>query len=116
MRKNIRIENNEKNFGRPGKEGRMSTRRTVILKKKMKITIKTLRKKENSIYDPNTKFFDEPEDESGKEGSEDKKKQKPKGFKDVVCEHILEQMDDDEKEASNKDDESKPMNSKFAYV
>jgi hypothetical protein len=37
MRKNIRIENNEKNYGRPGKEGRMSTRRTAILKKKMKM-------------------------------------------------------------------------------
>ena len=80
-------------------------------------TITALRKKENSVYDRNKQFFDEPtkkgEDKSLQDDGDDSKKRKPQRFKDVLREQILEKMNDEE--ASNEDDTFKPENSKFAY-
>lgn len=73
-------------------------------------TIKALRKKEKSIYDPSTQFFKETPGED-KRGGTDKKKEKPKHFKDVLREQILDQMDEEE----NRKEESATTKSKFAY-
>lgn len=84
-------------------------------------TIKALRGKENSIYDPTKRFFDEPEDademtDGDEEEEERKKKRKPQRFKDVVREQILEQMDDEgDKDGKFENESSKPLNSKLAY-
>jgi protein KRI1 len=77
-------------------------------------TIKALRNKDSSIYDPQTQFFEDDGNEDNKEKSE--KKRKPKKFKDVIREQILEQMDDEDAEKGSNDnngEDEKP--SKFAY-
>jgi protein KRI1 len=77
-------------------------------------TIKALRNKDSSIYDPQTQFFEDDGKEDNNEKSE--KKRKPKKFKDVIREQILEQMDDEDAEKGSKDnngEDAKP--SKFAY-
>jgi protein KRI1 len=68
-------------------------------------TIKALRKKDDKIYDPNTQFFDNnvADDDNKNDGDDEdesktEKKQKPKRYKDVVREQILEQMEDEENE------------------
>ena len=54
-------------------------------------TIKALKKKDESIYDKDKKFFDDSEDNDKDEDR--KKKSKPMKYKDVVREQILQQMD-----------------------
>jgi protein KRI1 len=78
-------------------------------------TIKALRKKENSIYDKNTRFFDqEPDDDDDDDNEErEEKKQKPKRFKDVLRGQILEQMEEEENDSNNKGAE--PAKSRFVY-
>jgi protein KRI1 len=76
-------------------------------------TIKALRNKDSSIYDPQTQFFEADGNEDSNEKPE--KKRKPKNFKDVIREQVLEQMDgeDAEKEMNDDGEDAKP--SKFAY-
>ena len=68
-------------------------------------TIKALRKKDDKIYDPNSRFFDDDNYNAvgdDKNDGDTEKKQKPKRYKDVVREQILEQMEDEENEGGNK--------------
>ena len=68
-------------------------------------TIKALRKKDDKIYDPNSRFFDDDNYNAVGDDKNDgdiEKKQKPKRYKDVVREQILEQMEDEENEGGNK--------------
>eukprot|EP00339_Tiarina_fusa_P013281 CAMPEP_0117006888 /NCGR_PEP_ID=MMETSP0472-20121206/6963_1 /TAXON_ID=693140 ORGANISM="Tiarina fusus, Strain LIS" /NCGR_SAMPLE_ID=MMETSP0472 /ASSEMBLY_ACC=CAM_ASM_000603 /LENGTH=720 /DNA_ID=CAMNT_0004708497 /DNA_START=58 /DNA_END=2220 /DNA_ORIENTATION=+ len=83
-------------------------------------TIKALRSKESSIYDPNKRFFDDIDDDEQDGGDKDRESQseknkKSKKFKDVLRDQILEQMSDDD-EARNAP-KSVPMShqSKLAY-
>jgi protein KRI1 len=76
-------------------------------------TIKALRNKEVSIYDPKTQFFEEGDDHESEKGP--KKKEKPKRFKDVLREQILEKMDDEGNAASDGEEESTPQMSKLSY-
>jgi protein KRI1 len=69
-------------------------------------TIKALRQKSDVIYDPNQRFFED--DDQISEKSRDrhhdhltKSKPKPKRYKDVVREQILEQMEQDDEEESH---------------
>jgi len=58
-------------------------------------TIKALRKKEDSIYDPNAQFFDDVVDVDENDEDEDAgktRKRKPQRYKDIVREQILEQI------------------------
>ena len=68
-------------------------------------TIQALRKGDVSVYDQNVAFFDKKvgkgDDEDGGDGEEDKKL-KPKRYKDVVREQILEQMEEEENENDDK--------------
>ncbi|KAG7361658.1 KRI1-like family protein [Nitzschia inconspicua] len=71
-------------------------------------TIKALRQKSDIIYDPNQRFFDEDNNESDDDDDDDdndeaKSSHKPKRFKDVIREQILEQMDSDDDEKQEKD-------------
>jgi protein KRI1 len=59
-------------------------------------TINALRKKDDSIYNPDTKFFTEEAAAATKSSKTTKKH-----FKDVLREQILEQIDDEEKGSSN---------------
>ena len=58
-------------------------------------TIHALRNKDEKIYDPSSRFF--PEQNALKVVKEEKRK-KPKRFKDVMREEILEQMNQEEKD------------------
>jgi protein KRI1 len=80
-------------------------------------TIKAIKKKETSIYDPSKRFFEEIVGDGDIEDKEerDKKKTKPQTFKDVLREQILEQMDEEENGSSAKDKDSEPSKSRFAY-
>ncbi|VEU36017.1 unnamed protein product [Pseudo-nitzschia multistriata] len=61
-------------------------------------TIKALRKKDDSIYDPKAQFFDELVGDGDDDNDEGKKAiRKPQRYKDVVRDHILEQMEEDER-------------------
>ena len=78
-------------------------------------TIKALRKKDDSIYDPKAQFFDEHVENIDNEN--ETKARKPKRYKDVLREQILEQMEDDENGGAKKpntDDDQKPR-SKLGY-
>jgi protein KRI1 len=79
-------------------------------------TMKAIRNKETSVYDPKTRFFDEAEgnDEDADDDS-DTKSRKPQRFKDVIRNQILEQMDDEEKKPGSKKDDLSPNNSKLTY-
>lgn len=97
-------------------------------------TIKALRKKENSIYDPDTRFFDEvgtTNDDDGNNNARDnddasnddddddddggpKKPRKPLRFKDVIREQILQQIDGEEKQNQGQKS-SGDSRSKLAY-
>lgn len=71
-------------------------------------TINALRRKDDKIYDPNVRFFDQgsddgdADDDDGSESDNDDskeervKKTKPKRYKDVVREQVLEQMERDD--------------------
>ena len=77
-------------------------------------TIKALRNKDSSIYDPKTQFFEADGNEDNNDKSE--KKRKPKKFKDVIREQILEQMDDEDAgKGSNDNNGEDAKASKFAY-
>ena len=92
-------------------------------------TINALRRKEERIYDPNTRFFEENEDSDNSASGEDndsvkaKKKTKQKRYKDVIREQILDQMkdgetnDDDDVHSSSDRyiDEDEDRSSRFAY-
>ena len=71
-------------------------------------TLKALRRKDESVYDKNATFYakrnDSGDDDDGddNEGS-DNKKMKRKTYKDVVREQILEQMDDEDGTANDKE-------------
>ena len=74
-------------------------------------TINALRSKDKRIYDPSNRFFKEEEgdndseDENDDSGKQDKK-HKPKRFKDVIREQILQDIEDEEKEENGKVDDS----------
>eukprot|EP00521_Asterionellopsis_glacialis_P011771 CAMPEP_0195289924 /NCGR_PEP_ID=MMETSP0707-20130614/6000_1 /TAXON_ID=33640 /ORGANISM="Asterionellopsis glacialis, Strain CCMP134" /LENGTH=729 /DNA_ID=CAMNT_0040349983 /DNA_START=41 /DNA_END=2230 /DNA_ORIENTATION=+ len=61
-------------------------------------TINALRNKDKRIYDPSNRFFQEDVDdfEEDNNGKQDKK-HKPKRFKDVIREQILQDIEDEEK-------------------
>jgi protein KRI1 len=82
-------------------------------------TIKALKKKDSAIYDPKSRFFDEnePDEESSNEDESTEIKHKPRKFKDVIRDQILEDMEADDKD-NKKPDVSKvneSVNSKLAY-
>eukprot|EP00536_Pseudo-nitzschia_multiseries_P007077 jgi/Psemu1/16890/gm1.16890_g len=83
-------------------------------------TIKALRKKDDSIYDPNAQFFDEPVEKEDENGDNKSKTRKPQRYKDVVREQILEQMKEDDRgevETTNeKADRSGNQNSRSKLV
>ena len=76
-------------------------------------TMKALRNKDSSIYDPKTEFFEDGNNMDEAEESSGKKK-KPKKFKDVLRDQILEQMDEDQPKDDGGDG-SDPTPSRFAY-
>lgn len=78
-------------------------------------TIKALRKKEDFIYDKNKRFFyAEPRDDKVPGGElKETKKRKPKHFKDVLRQQILEQMDEKGNGSTSK--EELPSKSRLAY-
>ncbi len=77
-------------------------------------TIKALRKKDDSIYDPKAQFFDE-QVENNDDNENETKARKPMRYKDVLREQILEQMEDDENgKKPNTDGDQKP-HSKLGY-
>ena len=96
-------------------------------------TIKALRKKDDSIYDPSSQFFgndsvdvDVIVDEENDDDDANKiKEPKPRRYKDIVRDQILEQIEDEEKHDSGKitstdiDSETTSVHSrsrsKFAY-
>jgi len=60
-------------------------------------TLQALRRGDAQVYDQNVAFFDDGKrGEEGAEGYNSKKKTKPKRYKDVVREHILEQMEEED--------------------
>ena len=69
-------------------------------------TIHALRNKDESIYDPSSRFFPEHSDIAVRE-----KRHKPKHFKDVLREQILEQMqkEDEEHEVEKDDEKDNPL-------
>ncbi|KAL7455380.1 hypothetical protein ACHAWC_006922, partial [Mediolabrus comicus] len=71
-------------------------------------TLKALKRKDDSVYDRNSTFYDKnnDSDDDTESGGENKEKMKRKTYKDVVREQILEQMDDedDTKDSSKKKD------------
>eukprot|EP00980_Cylindrotheca_fusiformis_P028856 scaffold22660_cov127-Cylindrotheca_fusiformis.AAC.10 len=76
-------------------------------------TIKALRTKEDSIYDKNKRFFDEETIEEDDDEQNGRKESKPKRFKDVLREQLLEQLDEEGNPTTAENEElSKP---KFAY-
>ena len=68
-------------------------------------TINALRNKDDSIYKKDTKFFKEQQNASSDSEGEITKKRKPKTYKDMVREEILEKMDRDEDAGSDGDGE-----------
>jgi len=68
-------------------------------------TIKALRKKDDSIYDPKSQFFDEHVENNGDDDDDDDenktKARKPQRYKDVVREQILEQIEEEENKGAN---------------
>lgn len=81
-------------------------------------TIKALKNKETTIYDPESRFFEDQDDESEEnEGTQDTKRKQPKRFKDVLREQILDQMNEDDNiDSTGKEAKSKTSSvSKLAY-
>ena len=78
-------------------------------------TLRALKSKDEGIYDKNVTFFQEEEEEAGTGGKDGKVK--AMRYKDVVREHILEEIEADEKGAALKDNiPRKQVNSRdFAY-
>lgn len=86
-------------------------------------TIKALRRKEDVIYDPNTRFFEDlgPENDTVTDDDDDDdgpRKRKPQRFKDVVREQILEQIEEEGREGIGQNKPSGALTdnrSKLAY-
>lgn len=70
-------------------------------------TIKALRKKDDSIYDPRAQFFDDYIEKDDDADDTKKKTRKPQRYKDVVREQILEQIDDEESGDAEKSNDGK---------
>ncbi|KAL3922281.1 MAG: hypothetical protein SGILL_002287 [Bacillariaceae sp.] len=71
-------------------------------------TINALRRKEQSIYDPNQRFFDAPmttRDAHSGDSDDQGKQRRPKKYKDVIREQILEQMDQSDGDDDEDDDD-----------
>ena len=68
-------------------------------------TINALRNKDDSIYQKDTKFFKEVQNASSDSDGDVAKKRKPKTYKDMVREEILEKMEKGEDAGSDGDDE-----------
>ncbi len=78
-------------------------------------TIKALKNKDSAIYDPKSRFFDDKEEEKDDVGE---KKPKPKKFKDVLRDQILEDMENeiDGQNGEGELDKARSIaKSKFAY-
>ncbi|KAL3777561.1 hypothetical protein ACHAWO_000823 [Cyclotella atomus] len=68
-------------------------------------TLRALKRKDEGIYNKNVTFFDEGEDNSDSHGASGKERvNKKMRYKDVVREHILEEIEADEKGSTLKDD------------
>jgi protein KRI1 len=67
-------------------------------------TLRALKQKDEGIYDKNVTFFEEGEDSDESEGASGKDRVKKMRYKDVVREHILEEIEADEKGSTLKDD------------
>jgi protein KRI1 len=106
------VDSDESSSEEEDEDGKLLTNSTNLQFLK---TIKALRKKENSIYDKNTRFFDqEPDDDDDDDNQEsENKKQKPQRFKDVLRGQILEQMEEEENDSNGK--EAEPAKSRFVY-
>jgi protein KRI1 len=66
-----------------------------------------LRNKDDSIYDKDKKFFKEENNSNSGDDNEVEKKRKPKRYKDLVREEILEKMEAEEGDESNDDGDRK---------
>lgn len=78
-------------------------------------TMKALKNKESSIYDPSSRFFDENDDVPSGDDGDGKRKHKPKKFKDVLRDQILEDMEEENEPSKEGDDMDPKSKSKFAY-
>ncbi len=85
-------------------------------------TLNAIRNKEQQVYDPSTKFFDnETEKETSSSDEEVQRKTKPKRYKDVVREEILEKMEkeegdqDDDRFREGEDDSGEDHRFRYAY-
>ena len=80
-------------------------------------TIKALRTKDSSIYDPKVRFFEDYQDTGkGRDMEKSGRKGKSKKFKDVLREQILEQMESEGQDGSFDDVDDSALNpSKLAY-
>lgn len=80
-------------------------------------TMKALKNKDSSIYDPKSRFFQENDPDDDEENDDDdKKKRKPKKFKDVLRDQILEDMEKENDEDEGEMDKTTTLaKSKFAY-
>ncbi|GAX29424.1 protein KRI1 [Fistulifera solaris] len=86
-------------------------------------TLNAIRNKEQQVYDPSTKFFDnDTEKETSSSDDDVQKKTKPKRYKDVVREEILEKMrkeeEDDQEGESHHDEEGEHIgdDQRFRYA
>ncbi|KAL7579922.1 hypothetical protein ACA910_004923 [Epithemia clementina (nom. ined.)] len=75
-------------------------------------TLNALRSKDKAIYDPSTRFFentdDEDKDDDNKASKASKAKEKPKKYKDLVREQILEDMNKENID-EDEDGDDKPV-------
>jgi protein KRI1 len=79
-------------------------------------TIKALKKKDSAIYDPNSRFFDENDPDEGSDEDESTEiKRKPRKFKDVIRDQILEDIEAEENGKAKASKVSDSVNSKLAY-
>lgn len=79
-------------------------------------TMKALKNKDSSIYDPKSRFFEEVDEES--DGNVGETRRKPKKFKDILRDQILEDMEkekDDDTSEGEMDKTRESSKSKFAY-
>lgn len=83
-------------------------------------TLNAIRNKEKQVYDPETKFFGNQTENESTSDDEEEVKAKPKRYKDVLREEILEKMekqeaDNDQEESSFQGDEDDDQKFRFAY-
>ena len=72
-------------------------------------TIHALRTKDERIYDPNTRFFSHEDEESNEDDDDKKPAAKPKRYKDVLREQVLEQMNDDDESRTRHDNDEESV-------